>query len=174
MTYRRSNATSQCHSSDRVRELRDVPDTSELHPGVIVNEHEPAGTRYASRAAFNTPAPILKLPNELFIRVACILRSSWKPESGKDLGWLKVTFICQSWGSAALQAASLWTHVDLAMGSKWADVFLKRARSMPVTLTAEHANMEFLESNIKAIQTVLYRESANRFLTLLFSSYSCR
>ncbi|KZV64645.1 hypothetical protein PENSPDRAFT_160846 [Peniophora sp. CONT] len=119
--------------NDSLLTASDGPD--DLRTAVLVELDEAVKPVNPFLAASDMRAPVLKLPTELFIYIVFILQDIWKAKRGDALGWLNMTFVCPYWRTTALEAALLWTNVDLYLGAQWAIAFLDRAKHMPVSLT---------------------------------------
>lgn len=88
----------------------------------------------------NNFQPILKLPVELLCRVFHMNRScdqvsisesaelSNHEDFYKTLGWVAVSWVCQSWRRVALSDSALWHELPLDF-PKWATVMLERSQN---------------------------------------------
>ncbi|KAI0038004.1 hypothetical protein FA95DRAFT_1613701 [Auriscalpium vulgare] len=72
-----------------------------------------------------------RFPPELLIQIFgwCLEDRPWRdPHSSRlTLGWINITYVCQSWRSLAIECTHLWTHVSLAMGDAWVEEILRRS-----------------------------------------------
>ncbi|KZV64640.1 hypothetical protein PENSPDRAFT_757109 [Peniophora sp. CONT] len=106
-----------------------------------------------------TRSPVLELPDELLVLIFSLIESTWTPVGKDDLGWLNVTFVCRPWRASALQAPSLWTRVDLHLGSEWAAAFFERAGPMALALSTEAFAQDEAEKAIRVLGTLVARET---------------
>ncbi|KZV72042.1 hypothetical protein PENSPDRAFT_375105 [Peniophora sp. CONT] len=79
---------------------------------------------------------ILSLPPELTTEFFFHLVQLDPPKTSLpvSLGWINVTFVCQSWRNLALACASLWTDISGEFGLSWVNAFLERSQQAPLTL----------------------------------------
>ena len=88
----------------------------------------------------NTLVPISVLPPEILARVFHFLVVEDPPFTGRqNLGWIRVTHVCQQWRKVALDDSSLWAKIfSIPKNTKWISETLARARNVPLDV-AFHA-----------------------------------
>ncbi|PPQ73037.1 hypothetical protein CVT24_001417 [Panaeolus cyanescens] len=64
-------------------------------------------------------------------------RSSSKKQSKVKPNWMTVTHVCHTWRNAALNSASLWSHIRVEFPS-WTKVMLERSKDSLLTVTISH------------------------------------
>ncbi|TFY51169.1 hypothetical protein EVG20_g11132 [Dentipellis fragilis] len=74
------------------------------------------GVAYISRLSSETLAHIFSILQ--------VLDLPYVTETNLSLGWLKATFVCRQWRSAALSHAYLWSEITVEYGPKWVEAFL--------------------------------------------------
>ncbi|TFY59338.1 hypothetical protein EVG20_g7828 [Dentipellis fragilis] len=48
------------------------------------------------------------------------------------LGWIVITHVCHRWRQVAINSASLWSYLSLALGVRWAEEMLRRAKGLGI------------------------------------------
>ncbi|VDC04020.1 unnamed protein product [Peniophora sp. CBMAI 1063] len=106
---------------------------------------------YANKAVLvakkrrNLLAPACRLPFEILSTIFALVQQIWTPGVERerkvyeyDLGWLRVSHVCQYWRNVAVQTPSLWTKIPcLALPPRAAFWFYLRSRHAPLHLTLE-------------------------------------
>ena len=84
----------------------------------------------------NSLLPISLLPPEILASIFHLLVLEEPPLSGKrNLGWLKVTHVCQHWRQIALDNLSLWAKIwGNPTDTNWISEILVRAKNAPLDI----------------------------------------
>ena len=88
------------------------------------------------RTVRNALAPVSLLPPEVLARVFRFLSLDEPPHSGKqNLGWIRVTHVCQLWRQVALDDSSLWARISgVTTNTELVSEMLARARNAPLDI----------------------------------------
>ena len=108
----------------------------------------------------NALVPIFLLPTEILARVFHLLVREERPLSGRrNLGWIRVTHVCQHWRQVALDDSSLWAKIwGIPKNTKWISEMLARAKDAPL-------DIEFsLSKNLEALRMIRSQLSRTRRL----------
>ncbi|KAI0048559.1 hypothetical protein FA95DRAFT_1678262 [Auriscalpium vulgare] len=71
------------------------------------------------------------------------------------IGWIKVTHVCRQWRAFALDCSSLWSHIALGLGDRWATEMVTRARSSSLVIETPTDPEFFPEAKLTSVQVVL-------------------
>jgi hypothetical protein len=84
----------------------------------------------------NTLVPIFLLPTEILTRVFHLLVREELPLSRwRNMGWIRVTHVCQHWRQVALDDSSLWAKIwGIPKNTKWISEMLTRAKNAPLDI----------------------------------------
>ncbi|KAI0042354.1 hypothetical protein FA95DRAFT_1610259, partial [Auriscalpium vulgare] len=117
--------------------------------------------------------PVSRLPPEVLTHVFSLLSSIARPrikvllkENQVDLGWLKITHVCQRWRNIALNEPLLWASnivLPSLLGDLWAATFVTRAQDVPLTVNCSDEQVSYRSdspSNTPFIGTNLARTCA--------------
>ena len=84
----------------------------------------------------NTLVPISRLPPEILARVFRLLVLEEPSFSGRqNLGWIKVTHVCQHWRQVSLNNSVLWATIPgIPKSTEWISEMLVRAKNAPLDI----------------------------------------
>ncbi|KAI0063905.1 hypothetical protein BV25DRAFT_1823956 [Artomyces pyxidatus] len=97
---------------------------------------------YPYKTLRNAIAPVSRLPPEILARIFFLVTLEDKPQKRRP-GWVRLTWVCCHWRTIALECAALWCRIDFQFGKKWADEFLARAKSSPITFMHHFSTHSF-------------------------------
>ncbi|KAI0038407.1 hypothetical protein FA95DRAFT_1599867 [Auriscalpium vulgare] len=128
--------------------------------------------------------PVSRLPPEVLTHVFSLLSSVDRPrikmslnQNQADLGWLKVTHVCQRWRNIALNEPLLWASdivLPSLLGDRWAATFVTRAQDVPLTVTLcdAHASNSrdgtpFIGANLARTRAIMDLRTYSHYLHAL-------
>lgn len=138
---------------------------------LIEHQKRAEETLAAVREALNAFEAAGRVPEDVVVSILLTLRDLDEPtysiRNGFYPGWLVVLGTIRRWRMLALTLPSLWTTVDLDLGSRWATHFLARSGAAPISLVQRSV---FPSADVSRLAVAVIESASGRIKRLELDS----